>query len=406
MSNIYLSTGNGCGAEITSIIYKAAPIALKTNSKKGGNPLHWIAGVGPRGEQYSAYYVDTLTTLLDKNASADTDNNIINSLNEQGLPPLILAAAASNDKHASILIKKGGNALDVTNVLPGNITVFHMAADLNLVLTLKALLEWEVEKEKNNVNNNDNNDNEKEETPKISQMENSMGESPLDLACKEKHLECVQLLLGPDKDAHAFMQQYEKDHKGQQQQQHQQPQSDDISEQPPTENKSEQKDELLQEAECIFNKIKDSYNKAPADEQTEKTALDHKADGNQHYVKKEYEQAIQSYTKAIDNSSGMSPDTIATFFSNRSACYNALNMGKSALQDALVTKLLRPDWPKSYFRVATAQLSLERFEDAACSAWEGLAKDQQNDELKSLLQKSVRQGKKDHFGKKKNTEEK
>ena len=52
--------------------------------------------------------------------------------------PCILAAAAANDVHAKYLVHKGARR-DV--LLPGNFTLFHIAADLNLVGTLAALLD-------------------------------------------------------------------------------------------------------------------------------------------------------------------------------------------------------------------------------------------------------------------------
>ena len=42
------------------------------------------------------------------------------------------------------------------------------------------------------------------------------------------------------------------------------------------------------------------------------------------------------------------------------------------------------------------QMSMKKYEDAACSAWEGLQKDPSNEELKALLQKCVKMGKKEH----------
>ena len=65
-----------------------------------------------------------------------------------------------------------------------------------------------------------------------------------------------------------------------------------------------------------------------------------------------------------------------------------------------MARTLKPDWTKACFRMAVARMALERYEDAAVSAWEGLQKDDSNSELKDLLQKCVRRGRKDHFEKK------
>jgi hypothetical protein len=46
--------------------------------------------------------------------------------------------------------------------------------------------------------------------------------------------------------------------------------------------------------------------------------------------------------------------------------------------------------------MAVARLHLERYEDAALAAWEGLQHYQENDELKSLLQKCVKNGRQDY----------
>ena len=49
------------------------------------------------------------------------------------------------------------------------------------------------------------------------------------------------------------------------------------------------------------------------------TALAFKAEGNGHFKNKQYAEAIEQYTKAIE----ADPDTDVTFYSNRSACYAA-----------------------------------------------------------------------------------
>jgi cytochrome c-type biogenesis protein CcmH/NrfG len=48
--------------------------------------------------------------------------------------------------------------------------------------------------------------------------------------------------------------------------------------------------------------------------------------------------------------------------------------------------------------MAMARFQQGRFEDAALSAWEGLQIDQDNDELKALLQKCVKRGRESYHG--------
>ena len=86
----------------------------------------------------------------------------------------------------------------------------------------------------------------------------------------------------------------------------------------------------------------------------------------------------------------------AGFYSDRSACHKSIKKFEAAIDDALPAKHLRPDWSKPHFRLAVCLLEMQKFEDATCSAWEGLELDQKNNELKALLQKCVKLGKKTH----------
>ena len=169
--------------------------------------------------------------------------------------------------------------------------------------------------------------------------------------------------------------------------------------------------------------------------------------GNEHFSKKEYAAAIEQYQmgmnlleaengativeKTHDSSVPSSTTTshediieiLATLYSNRSACYlmmsqqpkisnadnqstltsetpeehHAATLLQQALYDAVVARHLRPDWPKAAYRVAVARCEAKRYEDAAVAAWEGLQHDPENAELKSLLQKCVKKGRKEHL---------
>ena len=99
----------------------------------------------------------------------------------------------------------------------------------------------------------------------------------------------------------------------------------------------------------------------------------HKQQGNVHFSKKEWQQAIDCYTQAIE----LNP-TDAAFYSNRSMCYLQMGQADDALRDAVTTQLLRPDWSKAYYRIASARLELHRYEDAAVAAFEGLKLDSRN----------------------------
>ena len=104
----------------------------------------------------------------------------VNIKNEHGMPPLIMAAASRNDEHCEYLVKAGA---DISTELPGDISIFHMAADLNLHKTIAALLET-----------NDN-----ATVQEYLAKRTATGETPLDVALQEGHVECV-LLLSDAKD--------------------------------------------------------------------------------------------------------------------------------------------------------------------------------------------------------------
>ena len=122
-------------------------------------------------------------------------------------------------------------------------------------------------------------------------------------------------------------------------------------------------------------------------EEDKKRALDLKARGNQHFAKFKWELAKSCYTEAI-----AADPTDATFYCNGSACCMQQRDFDEALLDSVICRCLKPDWPKSCYRMAAARLALQRYEDAALSAWEGLRLDEDNDELKRLLQKFVKEG--------------
>ena len=96
--------------------------------------------------------------------------------------PCILAAAAANDVHAKYLVHKGARR-DV--LLPGNFTLFHIAADLNLVGTLAALLDEADSQQDSHII-----------TTCLAIQTTEKQCTPLDLAVIEGHLRCVMLLLG------------------------------------------------------------------------------------------------------------------------------------------------------------------------------------------------------------------
>jgi predicted esterase len=92
---------------------------------------------------------------------------------------------------------------------------------------------------------------------------------------------------------------------------------------------------------------------APAEKLAPVAAALRKEEGNVHFKAKRFDQAIASYTAAIELDSSNH-----VFFGNRSACYLALKDWEAAGSDAAESLKIDEDFLKGYARLATAQMSL------------------------------------------------
>lgn len=350
---LHYAAGSGASRDIVKLLYENGKESIASLTAAVGSPLHWASGVSPPNN-----YTDTIKELLD---GCGSDVNIVN---ERGITPLILAAASGNDAHAKILVESGA---DRGFILGGNMNVFHIAAELNLVETLHALL------------NTKESDTLKETTSKCLQMKSDRGETPLDLASMGGHIGCVKLISGisNDDEVKALMENTR----------------DKVI--------KKREDEKMKSSESSTNESGDASpqeaaanilaNKSSITEENKKIAAELKQKGNAFYVKKEWEAAITYYSEAIKNN-----PADETIYSNRSACHMAMKNYTEALYDAIVAHTLKKDWIKGCYRVSVALLALQRYEDAAVIAFEGLSLDQNNDEMKSLFQKCIKKGRKEH----------
>jgi len=112
-----------------------------------------------------------------------------------------------------------------------------------------------------------------------------------------------------------------------------------------------------------------------------KKAGEYKAKGNDAYGKQKYKEAIDCYTKAISYD-----NTDATFFTNRSAAYAALENYAKALEDADASIRLNPTWSKGYWRKGTALQSMKRLDEAVLALQAGLKHESTNKDLLSKLE--------------------
>mmetsp|Transcript_27942 Transcript_27942/g.43404 ORF Transcript_27942/g.43404 Transcript_27942/m.43404 type:complete len:535 (-) Transcript_27942:345-1949(-) len=342
---------------------KAALHAMSTS----GTPLHWAAGAGSDNSSAESRMrlVATIEELIRLGAKPDL-------VSEQGITPLILAIASNNDANATILVRNGA---DRGIILKGNVTVFHMAADLNLKGTLSALLDDQNDKATADV------------IEKCLALQNFEGRTPLQMAVKEKHVEAVRLLMPGgehenDLDSAKLFIDKHKDEIGE---------AFEANDEPIVNGRTDWKDleeRVKKSAEALIQQ--ESENSVITPKRKEQGAA-MKAEGNDHFGKKKWSDAITAYSKAIE----FNPCD-ATYYSNRSACYMELKHYEKALEDGYFSRFLKMDWAKACFRISKAKLALEDYEDAAVWAWNGVTLDNTNDELKRLMQKCINLGKKKH----------
>lgn len=102
------------------------------------------------------------------------------------------------------------------------------------------------------------------------------------------------------------------------------------------------------------------------------------SEGNNYFKNKQYEEAIRKYSEAIE----LDPSDV-TFFSNRSACYAALNKWTEAAEDGRQCIMTDKSFVKGYFRHALALQNLGNLEGAQDSVKRGLGIDSSNADLKT-----------------------
>ncbi|KAL3230034.1 Heat shock protein STI1 [Nakaseomyces bracarensis] len=111
------------------------------------------------------------------------------------------------------------------------------------------------------------------------------------------------------------------------------------------------------------------------------TADDYKQQGNAAFSAKDYEKAIEMFSKAIEVSE--TPNHV--FYSNRSASYASLKKFNEALSDAKECVQINPTWSKGYNRLGAAHLGLGDLDEAEGSYKKALELDANNQAAKDGL---------------------
>ena len=106
------------------------------------------------------------------------------------------------------------------------------------------------------------------------------------------------------------------------------------------------------------------------------TAVSWKEKGNKFVQERQYAEALNCYSKAIELDAN---DPI--LYSNRSAMYYNLNYFDNAILDAEMAITLRPTYAKAYLRKGNALEGLKRYKEALDSYEAGLKQDPDNEQL-------------------------
>jgi len=108
--------------------------------------------------------------------------------------------------------------------------------------------------------------------------------------------------------------------------------------------------------------------------------------GNKAFGKKQFDEAIDYYTKAILSDGGKNH----VYFSNRSASYGGKCLWDKAADDAKECIKLDPTFIKGFYRLAAAQIELKQYDNALVTVKQALQIDNNNAQLLKQ-QKTIKQ---------------
>ncbi|CAH2057024.1 unnamed protein product, partial [Iphiclides podalirius] len=149
-------------------IEAGADVTLKAND--GETPLHSAAALGN---------LDVLTEIL----SVAKQKDIIDWQNEEGETPLFKSIMHEHAECVTAILEEGAS---IKITLPGDVNVFHVAAEAGFYGILKTLLEYDEDVTRTMINSVTAGDR--------------RGFGPIHFAVSNNHAECVELLLSKNAD--------------------------------------------------------------------------------------------------------------------------------------------------------------------------------------------------------------
>lgn len=102
-------------------------------------------------------------------------------------------------------------------------------------------------------------------------------------------------------------------------------------------------------------------------------ALDAKEEGNNLFRNKQYDEALEFYSKAITYcpEDEENKENLATFYGNRSAAYFTLDEHELVVEDCIAALQLKPDYVKVLARRMISYEKLEKYEEALSGTNQG-----------------------------------
>ena len=350
---LHEAAANGSVRTVKLLAEAGAHLNVQTST---GTPLHWAVS-------------DDREKVVEILLSLKADANVVNS---SGLTPLFLACLMRKHHIMELLLQANAS---IKAAIMGGVTVVHMSAETGNIQALELFLKLR-----------------SEETRQLINTPTDAGATPLQLAAGMSHLDIVHLLEPLTESVKA----------------------DDIEHVVSKEKERAEREQLEAEAAA---KAKEEAGRSLAydvpfleditcpearevSESDQDKAREHKEAGNQAFVLKKYDEAIKSYSAAID----LHP-TEPIYYSNRCAAYLAAGDAVKALYDVRVSRKLNPKWAKAIFREAQCLEALKEYEEAALLFWQVLKEAPEDKGLQNRFHGCVKRGRKDFLQSKGITEE-
>ncbi|DAZ98514.1 TPA: hypothetical protein N0F65_004951 [Lagenidium giganteum] len=357
LSALHQAAANGSIRTCRLLLEKNADLEARTMN---GTALHFAVSEDRQ---------KTVEELLKRGAN-------VNALNEKGVTPLILSCLKNSAAVAKELLV--GNA-DLTPTIMAGMTALHIAAEVGFADVVKEFIETR-----------------KDDTAAVANVKSEAGLTPIQLAAGSGHREVVELLKPLSTGFESTnVDQLMKTEKAK-------------VESYREELKKKEKADLEAQAEAAkLEKFKAAGGivaeedvvvpeAVPVDEETTAKAVALKEQGNKAYVAKDFARAIELYSLALE----LTPAD-PLLYSNRCAAYLGAGEAKKALHDVRVSKKLKPDWAKAWFREGQCLEALNLFEEAAYAMWQAILLAPGDAMLEKRFKACVERGRTEHQAKQK-----